>query len=145
MALNTQEIAQDVRRKLYSLSASYLQESYIEEARYISDKWGIIFLNQSDPVRWSMAKDFEKKFPRHSYAEWSYVFGIPASNPVIQVGLQPAVTIQHRRKFAYRKVRFVLAGMLVVFATVPCLPVEFGSAVFLATLLVGLSRLSAAL
>lgn len=138
-------IAQQIRSRLYTLSEVCLQDSYLDEARYIGREWGAFYLNQSEPFRWAIAKDFAQEFPRHSYSEWAHVFGISRDHPIVRFQLHPSIVNKHRRQYCRRQRYVILAGMVACFGLAAVLPPNLAGAVMIATVFVGLHKISSTL
>lgn len=89
--------AESIKSKLAELTPDYMQKHYRREFKYLNHIWGWSFHCPSPLITWSMAKDFSRRFPRHSYEEWAFVLGIPKGNDLIFPGLHPGRVRTRRR------------------------------------------------
>ena len=95
-------MARGIKAKLAELSTYQLQSHYNREAKYLLQTWPGYIRVQVEPAAWAIAKDFAERFPRHSYAEWAYAFGIPKDHAVIQHFLYPIKVASHREAYNFR-------------------------------------------
>lgn len=108
-------LARNIKVALAKLSKQDLKITYIQEACYLLEEWPF-YDNEhiSEGVVWAIAQDFAIKFPRHSYAEWAFVFGIPKDHAVIREHLVSNHVAMRRRAYLYKnRAVFIVACCLI--------------------------------
>ena len=116
-------LARSIKAKLTELGPWYLQKHYLRESTHLVRSWFTYIEPHHELAAWAMAKDFEKRFPRHSYAEWAYVFGIPRDHSVVRSDLRPMKLEERRRQQMVQSVQtrsiwFVIAYVIVFWSLV---------------------------
>ena len=108
------KLAKSIQFKLAELGPWCLQKHYLKEATYLVRSWRGLEETRHELAAWSMAKDFSRRFPRHSYHEWAFVFGIPKNHTLLAFPLHPHQLRRRRVIYAVRNrvVQFVVAYVL---------------------------------
>ncbi len=107
-------LADRIKARLGELCPSFLQKHYRAESDRLLHKWHEFDEPRHALVAWAMAKDFADNFPRHSYYEWAFVFGISKAHPLLVLNLRAAQVYASRYRFVSEQYDFALVVLGVI-------------------------------